>query len=160
MSPVWITPALSKLSQITVAPYLPVRAKWHTFWKKKWQPRGQSNSHSSPRRRLYCTLLDRARSDPGTCNYKLLCKSPQEQLPEPVTTKKFLGFYNKLFLVPKHNNHWRPILDLSTLNKFLKTESFKKGDTRYKKDLSRRESGSPPYISKTRVQIHVQGQTY
>ena len=34
-------------------------------------------------------------------------------------------FYNKLFLVPKPNNRWRPILDLSTLNKFLKPESFK-----------------------------------
>ena len=36
-----------------------------------------------------------------------------------------LGFYNRLFLVPKPNNEWRPILDLSTLNTFLNTESFK-----------------------------------
>ena len=43
---------------------------------------------------------------------------------EPVATQKSLGFYNRLFLVPKPNNRWRPILDLSTLNTFLNTESF------------------------------------
>ena len=44
---------------------------------------------------------------------------------EPVATKKSQGFYNRLFLVPKPNNRWRPILDLSTLNTFLNTELFK-----------------------------------
>ena len=33
-----------------------------------------------------------------------------------------LGFFNRLFLVPKPNNKWRPILDLSL---FLKAEKFK-----------------------------------
>ena len=36
-----------------------------------------------------------------------------------------LGVFNRLFLVPKPNNRWRPILDLSKLNLFLKTEKFK-----------------------------------
>ena len=36
-----------------------------------------------------------------------------------------MGLYNRLFLVPNPNNRWRPILDLSTLNTFLNTESFK-----------------------------------
>ena len=36
-----------------------------------------------------------------------------------------LGFFNRLFLVPKPNNKCRPILDLSNLNLFLKTEKFK-----------------------------------
>ena len=36
-----------------------------------------------------------------------------------------LGFFNGLFLVPKPNNKWRPILDLSKLNLFLKAEKFK-----------------------------------
>ena len=36
-----------------------------------------------------------------------------------------LGFYNRLFLVPKPNNKWRPILDLSNLNTFPKAEKFK-----------------------------------
>ena len=44
---------------------------------------------------------------------------------EPVENPNLLGFYNRLFLVPKPNNRWRPILDLSTLNTFLNTESFK-----------------------------------
>ena len=44
---------------------------------------------------------------------------------ELVQNQKSLGFYNQLFLVPKPNNKWRPILDLSNLNKFLKVEKFK-----------------------------------
>ena len=44
---------------------------------------------------------------------------------EPVENQNSLGFYNRLFLVPKPNNRWRPILDLSTLNTFLNTELFK-----------------------------------
>ena len=44
---------------------------------------------------------------------------------EPVANQNSLEFYNRLFLVPKPNNRGRPILDLSTLNTFLNTESFK-----------------------------------
>ena len=40
---------------------------------------------------------------------------------EPVANQNSLGFYNWLFLVPKPNNRWRPVLDLSTLNTFLNT---------------------------------------
>ena len=49
----------------------------------------------------------------------------QKNAVEPITTKESLGFYNRTFLVPKLNNWWRSILDLSTLKKFLKTEKFK-----------------------------------
>ena len=44
---------------------------------------------------------------------------------ELVRNKNSLSFFNRLFLVPKPNNKWRPILDLSHLNLFLKTEKFK-----------------------------------
>ena len=44
---------------------------------------------------------------------------------ELVYNQASLGFYNRLFLVPKPNNKWRPILDLSNLNQFLKVEKFK-----------------------------------
>ena len=44
---------------------------------------------------------------------------------EKVKHPDSLAFYNQLFLVPKPNNKWRPILDLSALNKFLKVNSFK-----------------------------------
>ena len=43
---------------------------------------------------------------------------------DPVATQKSPGFYRP-FLVPKPNHQWRPILDQSTLNTFLNTESFK-----------------------------------
>ena len=42
-----------------------------------------------------------------------------------VQNKKSQGFFNRLFLVPKPNNKWRPILDLSKLNLFLKAQKFK-----------------------------------
>ena len=44
---------------------------------------------------------------------------------ELVHNQNYLGFFNRLFLVPKPNNKWRPILDLSNLNLFLKVEKFK-----------------------------------
>ena len=49
----------------------------------------------------------------------------QKQAVEKVTTPSSLAFYNRLFLVPKPNNKWRPILDLSRLNCYLATSSFK-----------------------------------
>ena len=44
---------------------------------------------------------------------------------ERVVVKSSLAFYNRLFLVPKPNRKWRPILDLSRLNLFLSTGTFK-----------------------------------
>ena len=44
---------------------------------------------------------------------------------EKVKQVKSLAFFNRLFLVPKPNNKWRPILDLSALNKFLRVSTFK-----------------------------------
>ena len=66
---------------------------------------------------------------------------------ELVKNQESLGFYNQLFLVPKPNNKWRPILDLSNLSKFLKAENFKM---------------ETPLTIRTSIQtrFHVQGQTY
>ena len=44
---------------------------------------------------------------------------------ELVRNQSSLSFFNRLFLVPKPNSRWRPILDLSNLNFFLKSEKFK-----------------------------------
>ena len=44
---------------------------------------------------------------------------------EKVVLRSSLAFYNRLFLVPKPNNRWRPILDLSHLNLFLQSGTFK-----------------------------------
>ena len=38
---------------------------------------------------------------------------------------KSLGFYSRLFLVPKPQQRWRPVIDLSRLNTFLHVEKFK-----------------------------------
>ena len=45
---------------------------------------------------------------------------------ELVKNQEYLGFYSRLFLVPKPNNKWRPTLNLSNLNKFLKMEKLKR----------------------------------
>ena len=47
------------------------------------------------------------------------------QVIEKVVVPSSLAFYNRLFLVPKPNNKWRPILDLSQLNLYLASASFK-----------------------------------
>ena len=52
---------------------------------------------------------------------QLLAKNAIEKVKQPNS----LAFFNRLFLVPKPNNKWRPILDLSALNKFLKVGTFK-----------------------------------
>ena len=49
----------------------------------------------------------------------------QKQAIEKVLVQSSLGFYNRLFLVPKPNKKWRPILDLSQLNLFLAPTTFK-----------------------------------
>ena len=38
---------------------------------------------------------------------------------------KSLGFYSRLFLVPKPHQRWMPVIDLSRLNTFLHVEKFK-----------------------------------
>ena len=97
---------------------------------------GRAQSSSYVKRRVHPTLPNQTKLGQVTDGSQLLCKSPQEQLPVGGiasadkekcnrTNHHSLGFYNRLFLVPKPNNKWRPILDLSNLNKFLKIEKFK-----------------------------------
>ena len=44
---------------------------------------------------------------------------------QKVENVKSLGFYSRLFLVPKPHQRWRPVIDLSRLNTFLHVEKFK-----------------------------------
>ena len=44
---------------------------------------------------------------------------------EKVRNTESLGFYSRLFLVPKPHLKWRPVIDLSSLNQFLRIERFK-----------------------------------
>ena len=48
----------------------------------------------------------------------------QKQVVEKVIVPSSLAFYNRLLLVPKPNNKWRPILDLSQLNLYLVPSYF------------------------------------
>ena len=55
------------------------------------------------------------------CIQSLLSKNAIER----VENVKSLGFYSRLFLVPKPHQKWRPVIDLSRLNTFLRVEKFK-----------------------------------
>ena len=62
---------------------------------------------------------------------------------ELVHNQTSLGFFNRLFLVPKPNSKWRPILDLSKLNLFLKVEKFKIETPETSEHPSNKGSGLP-----------------
>ena len=57
----------------------------------------------------------------ATCIQSLLSKNAIKR----VENVKSLGFYSRLFLVPKPHQRWRPVIDLSRLNTFLHVEKFK-----------------------------------
>ena len=90
-----------------------------------------------------------------------------------VQNQTSLGFFNRLFLVPKPNNKWRPILDLSKLNLFIKAEKFKMetletirtslqpGEWVTSKDFKDAYFHIPiQEQSRKYLRFHVQGQTY
>ena len=83
---------------------------WKQIKDKQQARKGRGNYHNSAKQSFLVEAL-----------YQLINKNAVE----PVDNQNSLGFYNRLFLVPKPNNWWRPVLDLSTLNTFLNTESFK-----------------------------------
>ena len=55
------------------------------------------------------------------CIQSLLSKNAIKR----VENVKSLGFYSRLFLVPKPHQRWRPVIDLSWFNTFLQLEKFK-----------------------------------
>ena len=57
----------------------------------------------------------------ATCIQSLLSKNAIERM----ENVKSLGFYSRLFLVPKPHQRWRPVIDLSRLYTFLHVEKFK-----------------------------------
>ena len=92
---------------------------------------------------------------------------------ELVRNQTSLGFFNRLFLVPKPNNKWRPILDLSKLNIFLKVEKFKmETPETIRTSLQKREwvtsvDFKDAYFhipiqeqSRKYLRFHIQGRTY
>ena len=97
----------------------------------------ESKGSNSTQRGLHPTLLVQTQPNQVTnCHKQLyphknlnlleaLYQLVNKNAVEPVENQNSQGFYNRLLLVPKPNNQWRPILDLSTLNTFLNIESFK-----------------------------------
>ena len=57
----------------------------------------------------------------ASCIHSLLNKHAIEK----VRNTESLGFYSSLFLVPKPQQKWRPVIDLSRLNQLLRIERFK-----------------------------------
>ena len=51
----------------------------------------------------------------------MLAKGAIEQVSNPSS----LGFYSRIFTIPKASGGFRPILDLAPLNKFLRKIKFK-----------------------------------
>ena len=56
-----------------------------------------------------------------SCIQSLLSKNAIER----VENVRSLRFYNRLLLVPKPHQRWRPVIDLSRLNAFVLVERFK-----------------------------------
>ena len=116
----------------------PVGARLHNFWEK-WEVLGSSPKVVTTLREGYTRPFrfrpNLTMSPAVISNYQnpskqahlleALYQLVNKNAVEPVANQNSLGFYNRLFLVPKPNNRWRPVLDLSTLNTFLNTESFK-----------------------------------
>ena len=122
----------------TVVTHPPVGARLQQFWEK-WEALGSSPKVVTILREGYTLPFpfrsSLTRSPTVISNYvnpqrwshrlEALYQLTNKNTVEPVANQNSLGFYNRLFLVPKPNNRWRPILDLSTLNTFLNTELFK-----------------------------------
>ena len=54
-----------------------------------------------------------------------LLEAVQKRAVVPVQNKNSLGFYSRFFLVPKPENKWRPVIDLSVVNTYLHIPTFK-----------------------------------
>ena len=132
----------------TVALDLPVGARLHQFWEN-WAALGASPKVVTVLGEGY-TLPFRfrpnlTRSPTVISNYVNPHKNLQllealhqlviKNAVEPVATQKSLGFYNRLFLVPKPNNRWRPYLGPEHLEHLPKHRVIQNGDTRDNKNL-------------------------
>ena len=174
-----------KCPPVVISP--PVGARLHNFGEK-WEILGSSPKIVTTLREGY-TLPFRfrpkvTRSPTVISNYQnpskqahlleALYQLVNKNAVEPVANQNSLGFYNRLFLVPKPNNRWRPVLDLSTLNTFLNTESFKmetpetiRTSLQSGEWVHRLQRHILPYTNSQSVQevrafsyFHIQGQSY
>ena len=99
------------------------------------QPKGSINFEGG----LCTSIQSQAPTSQRPPDNQWLCRPPQRNLSlrqsvqtllhkramEIVRVRTSLAFYNRLFIVPKPNRKWRPVLDLSALNKFFSVKTFK-----------------------------------
>ena len=112
--------------------------RWSRKWRYQWPP--PLHSHPLCRRLLLLqgshllfkpwnkrnmVLMPQLPPSLLLQNQKTLWKLENRRHPQVVHTPESLGFYSRLFLVPKPGNCWRPVIDLSSLNKFLAIPKFK-----------------------------------
>ena len=109
------------------------RGQTTTFLANLAGSRSRSESYPNSERGLHPPLPDLTETYKISHGHKLLCQSSQGQLHVRGITSTYsqkrsgTGAKPKIPRVfqPKPNNKWRPILDLSNLNVFLKVEKFK-----------------------------------
>ena len=90
-----------------------------------------------------------------------------------VRVRTSLAFFSRLFIVPKPNQKWRPVLDLSALSKFLSVKTFKmetpetirislqQGEWVTSLDFSDAYFHIPVYVkSRKYLRFHFQNQSY
>ena len=95
------------------------RVKHYHQWLRTAIPfKTRSGQNPSDSVRIQSPSKDQALA---TCIQSLLSKNAIER----VENVKSLGFYSRLFLVPKPHQRSRPVIDLSRLNTFLHIEKFK-----------------------------------
>ena len=75
--------------------------------------------------RVPCIISSYAGFDKQNALWTSIQDLLQKGAVEVVHTPESLGFYSRLFLVPNPGNRWRPVIDLSSLNKFLAILKFK-----------------------------------
>ena len=114
------------------------RGQTAPVWGKMGNPGGKSQGSNSTQRGLHPPLPVQTQLDQVTNCHKQLCQPSQKPQPfgGPVSAgeqkcsrtsckPKLPGVLQPPVFLTQPNNQWRPILDLSTLNTFLNTESLK-----------------------------------
>ena len=69
-------------------------------------------------------LFGRLQSPKREARLDLVRAMLEKEAIEPVQDVSFPGFYSLLFLIPKVTGGWRPVIDLSTLNRYLDIPTF------------------------------------
>ena len=104
--------------------------------------------------RVPCIISSYAGFDKQNALWTSIQDLPQKGAVKVVHTPESLGFYSRLFLVPKPGIRWRPVIDLSSLNKFLAFSKFKM-ETPESIRASLRKEGWVTSIDLTDAYLHV-----